>query len=219
MKNITIENMEFHYGNKNQKVFNGLNLDFVLGEKYGLVGDNGTGKTTFLYILAGMYLPTNGKIMYDGEKLEEKKIKKEVSLIPYNNSLYPYLDALDHIDLVAELWEIKENYTNYKRKVIDYLDQLNLDYKNKKVEAYSSGMQYKLYLALMLARDASLLVLDEPFTMLDKTSQILAMDMIKEKKDMMVVFSSHQTEITNYLASKVINFNEIKGVESSNEEN
>lgn len=217
MKKITINNLSFYYESKDTMVFDSLSLEFSSEKIYALVGSNGVGKTTLLNILSGIYQPTGGTIEYDGTLYTEKVTKEKVAFIPYKTKLYPYLDVFDHIKLIAELWGIKTDYLEYKRKVLEYCNRLNLDYYNKRVESYSTGMEYKLYISLMLARDVSLVLLDEPFTMLDKKSRYLAMDLIKEKK-IITIFSSHQKDIVEYLSNDIINLDKLKGVNLKNYE-
>ncbi|MDR0614607.1 MAG: ATP-binding cassette domain-containing protein [Lactobacillales bacterium] len=211
--NVSINDLEYSY-HKNTNVFTQLNLIFKERSIYAIVGENGIGKTTLLNLLAGWYQPDHGVILYNQKSLTQKEIKFQTAYIPCNISLYPLLNAYDHIDLMAELWEMKKAaYQKYKEKVLLFLQQLRLDALTQAIEEYSSGMKYKLYFSLMLAREIQVLLLDEPFHVLDENSQKVAMEIIQSiKSHVLVIFSSHQKEMTIQLADQIIDLNKERGV-------
>ncbi|MDR1521409.1 MAG: ATP-binding cassette domain-containing protein [Streptococcaceae bacterium] len=206
--NLSIKDLEYSY-NKTAKVFNHLNLNFKDGKIYAIVGENGIGKTTLLNLLAGLYLPNHGKILYNQKLLTQEDIKAQTAFIPCDIDLYPLLDAYDHIHLVAELWEMKKaTYKRYKEKVLKCLQQLHLNELDKAVEEYSSGMKYKLYFSLMFSRDIQILLLDEPFNVLDEKSQKIAMEIIQSiKSNILVIFSSHHKATIKQFADQTIVLN------------
>lgn len=208
---LEVQNLDYGY-NKKEKVFENFNITFESGKIYAIVGDNGIGKTTLLTILAGLYRSNHGKILYNQKELSQVETKIITAFIPCNIGLYPLLDAFDHINLVAELWEMKsDSYERYKKKVIDYMDLLYLDVQKKTVEEYSNGMKYKLYLCLMLARDVEIVILDEPFTALDYKSQEMIIQLLKSiKSSCIIIFSSHQKEIVENFAEMTIDLNQLK---------
>jgi ABC-2 type transport system ATP-binding protein len=159
-----------------------------------------------------LYLPNHGKILYDQKLLTQEEIKIQTAFIPCDIGLYPLLGAYDHINLVAELWDMKkETYKKYKDKVVKYLKKLNLNDLDKAVEEYSSGMKYKLYFSLMFSRDIQVLLLDEPFNVLDEKSQKIAMEIIQSVKSyILVIFSSHQRQTIEQFADQTIVLNQEK---------
>ena len=177
------------------------NADIAIrrGSIYGLVGNNGAGKTTFLKILAGQTHATGGSFVLMGEDSEKgyKKARKRLGAIIENPGFYPKLTAKQNL----EYYRIQRGIPG--KDIVDkMLEQVGLSGAAKrKFENLSLGMKQRLGLALALMGEPELLVLDEPINGLDPAGIIEIRNFLKklnQEKDVTIIISSHiLTELEN----------------------
>ena len=139
------------------------------GKSYCITGANGSGKTTLLnYMMTG----TETKIYKNRKEIDLLEFKRNTAFIPNNPPIFDLLTGWENIQYICSLWRIKDK-DNYLQKVKMYCDlfELSQESLNDQVHTYSLGMKYKLFLISMISRNINLLLLDEPFTALDKNSQ------------------------------------------------
>jgi len=150
-------------------LFEGLNFEIAQGEKVLLVGPNGAGKTSLLNLLAGLlesYRPRY-QAFWMGKPVRLQEIRPEIAYAPDEDYLFDELTAEEHIEVFRALWRVQPTY---RSDVLDLLRRFGLNEITKPVVQYSRGMRRKLFLSLILARRASLYLLDEPFNALDQES-------------------------------------------------
>ena len=166
MKNlISIQNIIKSF--KNLKAVDNLSLEIKEGEIYGLLGSNGAGKSTTLNILLGFLTPDSGTALINGVDTTDNsdEARKQIGYIPENVSLYPYLTGVENLDYFCKL-----NDKNHRpEKLEEFLDKCGLDseFHNMRTETYSKGMRQKVGIAIALAKEASVYLLDEPASGLD----------------------------------------------------
>ena len=166
MKNlISIQNIIKSF--KNLKAIDNLSLEIKEGEIYGLLGSNGAGKSTTLNILLGFLTPDSGTALINGVDTTDNsdEARKQIGYIPENVSLYPYLTGVENLDYFCKL-----NDKNHSpEKLEGFLDKCGLDseFHNLRTETYSKGMRQKVGIAIALAKEASVYLLDEPASGLD----------------------------------------------------
>lgn len=166
MKNlISIQNIVKSF--KNLKAVDNLSLEIKEGEIYGLLGSNGAGKSTTLNILLGFLTPDSGTALINGVDTTDNsdKARKKIGYIPENVSLYPYLTGVENLDYFCKL----NNKNHSPEKLEEFLDKCGLDseFHNMRTETYSKGMRQKVGIAIALAKEASVYLLDEPASGLD----------------------------------------------------
>ena len=166
MKNlISIQNIIKSF--KNLKAVDNLSLEIKEGEIYGLLGSNGAGKSTTLNILLGFLTPDSGTALINGVDTTDNsdEARKQIGYIPENVSLYPYLTGVENLDYFCKL----NNKNHSPEKLEEFLDKCGLDseFYNMRTEAYSKGMRQKVGIAIALAKEASVYLLDEPASGLD----------------------------------------------------
>ena len=166
MKNlISIQNIKKSF--KNLKAVDNLSLEIKEGEIYGLLGSNGAGKSTTLNILLGLLTPDSGTALINGVDTTDNsdKARKKIGYIPENVSLYPYLTGVENLDYFCKL----NNKNHSPEKLEEFLDKCGLDseFHNMRTETYSKGMRQKVGIAIALAKEASVYLLDEPASGLD----------------------------------------------------
>ena len=163
-----------------------LTLDIEKGKIYALLGPNGSGKSTFMKIVAGLTRQTRGLITMDGEPLSVES-KKKIAYMPTEAYFYNYMNCEDVGKYYADFFE-DFSMERFHR----LMGELELTHKDK-VNKMSSGMMAKLKLAVTLARDAELIMLDEPLNGID----IIARDTIintvikNAREDNSIIISSH----------------------------
>lgn len=168
------------------------NITIKKGSIYGLVGNNGAGKTTFLKMLAGQILPTSGTFTMLGANCEKeyREARKHTGAIIENPGFYPKMSAKQNL----EYYRIQRGIPG-KDLVMQKLKDVGLEKAaNRKFEALSLGMKQRLALALTLMGDPELLILDEPINGLDPSGIIEVRNLLlklNREKNVTVLISSH----------------------------
>lgn len=169
MELLEIKNLYKNYGEK--QVLNNITLTVPRGKIIGLLGKNGTGKTTLIKLINGLLTPTEGEIVFEGEKIGPQS-KLNIAYLPERT----YLDKSMTINETLKFF--KEFYSNFDiDKAKDLLKKLNLD-ENQKIIKMSKGMQEKVQLVLVMSRKADLYILDEPLGGVDPATRDYILDTI-----------------------------------------
>lgn len=181
---LKASNLEKSYFNK--KALDGLDLEVKKGRIVGILGPNGSGKTTFLKIAAGLLSKTNGEILIDGHK-PGVYTKSIVSYLPDKEYLFKWMKIKDAVDFFRDLYKDFD-----EDKCMKLLEFMNLDI-NSKVKTLSKGMTEKLYLTLVLSRKAKLYILDEPLGGVDPTTREKILDAILDNysEDSSIIITTH----------------------------
>lgn len=155
----------------NKKALSSVDLEISLGRIVGLLGPNGSGKTTFLKMAAGILHPSSGEILIDGQK-PGVYTKSIVSYLPDNDYLLKWMKIKDAVAYFKDFYpDFDEN------RAEELLIFMKLD-KNSSVKSLSKGMKEKLNLALVLSRKAKLYILDEPLGGVDPVAREKILDAI-----------------------------------------
>jgi ABC-2 type transport system ATP-binding protein len=171
-----------------------LNLTIQEGEVYGLLGPNGSGKTTTILMLLGLTEPTSGTVRvvsYDPSR-EPLEVKRRVGYLPDAVGFYDDLSAKENLRYSANLMGLPAN--EIKGRIDEVLKRMRLDdVASKRVGAFSRGMRQRLGLAEVLLKKPSVAILDEPTASLDPQSAHEFLDLIRVLKHegMTVLLSSH----------------------------
>lgn len=169
MELLEIKNLYKNYGEK--QVLNNITLTVPRGKIIGLLGKNGTGKTTLIKLINGLLTPTEGEIIFEGEKIGLQS-KLNIAYLPERT----YLDKSMTINETLKFF--KEFYSNFDiDKAKDLLKKLDLD-ENQKIIKMSKGMQEKVQLVLVMSRKADLYILDEPLGGVDPATRDYILDTI-----------------------------------------
>ncbi|MGC8641373.1 MAG: ABC transporter ATP-binding protein [Isosphaeraceae bacterium] len=167
-----------------------LNLDIRQGEVFGLLGPNGSGKTTTIRILLGLLRPTSGQATISGFDCwrQSLRVRRLVSYLPGELRLYGSMSGLAALRFLSDLRE--GDGLDRAVAIAERMMSLNL---KKKIRAYSTGMKQKLALALTFADPVDILILDEPTSALDPSARAMVLRLVKEARNLgqTVIFSGH----------------------------
>jgi len=190
-------NLNKNFGKK--QVLKDINLKIPRGKIIGLLGKNGTGKSTLIKLINELLTPTSGKVLVNGKEVgvESKKI---ISYLPERT----YLDKTMTVNQVIEYFE--DFYDNFNsKKARKLLKDLELD-TNQKLSKMSKGMQEKVQLVLVMSRSADLYILDEPLGGVDPATRDYILDTILTNfnEGASVIISTHLISDIERILDEVI---------------
>lgn len=186
----------------NHQVLKDINLSIHGGKIYGLLGKNGTGKTTLIKLINDLLTPSSGDIYVKGEKIGVNS-KKIISYLPERTYLDKSMTIKDAFKLFTEFYE---NFSLEKANKL--LKDLNLDL-NMRISKMSKGMQEKLQLILVMSREADLYILDEPLGGVDPATRDYILDTILRnfKEGASIIISTHLISDIERILDEVIFLN------------
>ncbi len=156
---LSIKNLNKSFGRIH--AVNDLNLEIPAGSVFGLLGPNGSGKTTTLGMLLGVVRPSSGEFSWFGES-DALKARKSIGAILESPTFYPYLSAIDNLKIVAKIKGLPLTNMDEVLNAVNLLER-----KDDKFKSYSLGMKQRLAIASAMLCDPRVLVLDEPTNGLD----------------------------------------------------
>lgn len=200
---VTIDHFRMDFGSKT--VIEDLSFTVERGEIFGFLGSNGSGKTTTIRALLGLYEPTGGKLLIDGEVFEPKTGAHKLGYLPEERGLYKKEPVIDVMTYFGELKGLSRSAA--RKWSLDYLERVKLADKSKtKLDKLSGGQQQKVQLGVTIMNDPELLILDEPTKGFDPVNRRLLMDIIAEqnKNGASVMMVTHQMEEVERLCQRAI---------------
>lgn len=182
---LSIQNLSKNYGKI--KAVDDLSFTVEKGTVYGILGPNGSGKTTTLAVITGVLHPANGSYQWFGNKPGKWERKKIGSLVEIPN-YYPYLTLFQNMQIVARIKNVPEEDINRVLGITDLLKR-----KHSRFDTLSLGMKQRLALASVLLGDPEVLVLDEPANGLDPEGIAEVRKIIKSEraKGKTIILASH----------------------------
>ncbi len=202
---IKLENLTRNFkvgfgGLKKLRALDSLNLEIFSGEIFGLLGPNGSGKTTTIKLILGLLKPTAGKITVFGKSPTDTKIKKKIGYLPESPYFYDYLTAYEFLSFCAQILDAEE------KKIDELLSLVGMsEAKNTQLGKFSRGMLQRIGIAQALLGDPELVILDEPMGGLDPIGRKEMRDIIinLRHKGKTVFFSSHILSDAEMLCDRV----------------
>ena len=182
---LQAQKVHYTYQSKYQKVHavKGIDFDFQSGKFYAIVGKSGCGKTTFLSLLAGLDLPTEGQILYEGKSTADCNRDhyrlKAVSLICQSYNLFPLLTVEENVTYPMLLRGVKQGEA--EKLVHEKLEEVGLDgsYYKRLPAMLSGGEQQRVAIARALVSDARILLADEPTGNLDSENSEMIFSLLQ----------------------------------------
>ncbi|HKJ43578.1 MAG TPA: ABC transporter ATP-binding protein [Sunxiuqinia sp.] len=208
MNVIEVKDLKKIYNSTEVKVnaLNGIDLTIEEGEFTAIVGPSGSGKTTFLNMLGGLDMPTNGEITIGGTDIRQLS-SSELIDFRLNNigfvfqayNLIPVLTALENVEFIMQMQGVDKNEREQRAK--ELLTQVGLgDRVNSRPSKLSGGQQQRVAVARALASKPKFVLADEPTANLDSKSTANLLDIMEElnlKEKITFVFSTHDQRVVN----------------------
>ncbi|MEW4488972.1 ABC transporter ATP-binding protein [Thalassoglobus sp. JC818] len=180
------------WGRAKVRALNSLSLDVKRGEVFGLLGPNGSGKTTTLKLLLGLLFPTEGQVRILGEPAHDVEKNERIGYLPEESYLYRFLNADETLDFYGKLFKMTKAERRERRDAL--IKRVGLEHaRRRQLKEYSKGMTRRIGLAQALINDPDLVLLDEPTSGLDPLGTADMKEMIRELKNegKTVVMCSH----------------------------
>ena len=201
---LVIQGLNKHFDNSDKATLNEIDLEIESGEFVCIVGASGCGKSTLLNLVAGLEKPTGGKILLDGKEVTGPGADRTVMF--QEHGLFPWLNVIENVKFGMKLAGVPKD--EQAQKAMHYLKMVHLeDYKDYPIHQISGGMRQRTALARALTMDSKVLLMDEPFSALDKqTSNRLREELqriwMETKKT--ILFITHSVEEAVYLGDRVV---------------
>jgi ABC-2 type transport system ATP-binding protein len=203
---LNIHNLSYRYPKGKVTLYKNVNLVFHPGEIYGLMGQNGEGKTTLLKLIAGLLEPKTGQITWQEQKASGREFLKNLFFLPEETDLPP-LSLAKYVHLLSPL------YPEFSSEMFEQICQRFQLEQDKPMHKMSFGQKKKSLLAIGLATQAPLLILDEPTNGLDVQSKAILRELLLEMKSdqRTILISTHQARDLQEIISGlcVLHHNEI----------
>ena len=199
---ISIKDFELSFGSK--KIIHGLNFEVKKGEIFGFLGSNGSGKTTTIRALLGIYQADSGELLINGEEFSPEKFGA-IGYLPEERGLYKKEKVIDVMQYFGRLKGLsKKEAQEFSKK---YLKRVGLEDKvNLNIDKLSGGQQQKIQLGITIMGKPDLLILDEPTKGFDPVNRQLLMDIIAEEnaRGATIVMVTHQMEEVEEICNRAL---------------
>lgn len=187
MNKIELNSIEKSF--KGTQVLKSISVEFYSGRIYGIIGNNGSGKTMLLRVISGLVHPSNGSVSINEKELSKGEILGSLGIIIEKPSFFESMTAEENLAILASL----QNKIGLI-EIRDVLRKVELyDEKNKKVSKFSLGMRQRLAFAQAIMENPDILLLDEPTNGLDKHGILAVHQILREEKvaGKLIIITSH----------------------------
>lgn len=202
---VTINNVTKVFG-KDFKAVDNLSLEIKENEIFGILGPNGSGKTTTLKMLTGVLSIDKGSIKINGIDIEQNPLeaKKEFGFVPDSPDIFLKLTGMEYLNFLASVYKV--NKDTKEERILELADKFEMkEHLMSKIESYSHGMRQKIVVIGALLHNPSVWILDEPMTGLDPKSAHTLKQMMREHADKgnSVIFSTHVLEVAEKVCDRI----------------
>lgn len=183
------------WGRRKKTALNALDLQIRKGEIFGLLGPNGSGKTTTIKLLLGLLFPTSGEAFVFGEPAVDVRKNERIGYLPEESYLYRFLNAEETLDFYGRLFDMSSSVR--EQRAAELIRTVGLEADRKRtLREYSKGMRQRIGLAQALINDPELVILDEPTSGLDPLGTIWMKELILRLRDQgkTVLMCSHRLD-------------------------
>lgn len=190
-RNLTKVYRDF-WGRQKVRALKALDLEIRRGEVFGLLGPNGSGKTTTIKLLLGLLFPTSGDIFMLGRSATDVAKNEKIGYLPEESYLYRFLNAEETLDFYGRLFNMSGPVR--RQRIAQLISMVGLESaKKRQLREYSKGMSRRIGLAQALINDPELILLDEPTSGLDPIGTRNMKDLILDLKAQgkTIIMSSH----------------------------
>jgi ABC-2 type transport system ATP-binding protein len=197
------------WGRQKKVALRALNLEIVQGEIFGLLGPNGSGKTTTIKLLLGLLFPSDGEAFVFGQPAADVRKNEKIGYLPEESYLYRFLNAEETLDFYGRLFNLDPRQRD--KRAQELIEKVGLKQDRKRnLREYSKGMRQRIGLAQALINDPDLVILDEPTSGLDPLGARWMKDLIAELRNQgkTVIMCSHRLEDVQDICDRIAILNE-----------
>lgn len=199
---VQVKNFSLTLGNK--EIVHSLSFEVKPGEVFAFLGANGSGKTSTIRSLIGLYEASAGTLLVNG-KVYTFKDARSVGYLPEERGLYTRVSAIDNLTYFGEMKGLTR--AEARKTGMAFLEEVGLaDKANLKLKKLSGGQQQKVQLGVAVMGNPSLLILDEPTKGLDPVNRKLLLDIVEQHKQQgaAVIYITHLMEEVERLADRLL---------------
>jgi ABC-2 type transport system ATP-binding protein len=201
---IDIEGLTKDYGDV--RAVDDLTLTIPEAEVFGLLGPNGSGKTTTINCLTGLLKPTKGSVRVNGfdVQTQQHEAREVMGVSPQETAVYPYLSGKENVQLFGQLYSVPK--ASLQQRVDHVLEKVGLlEDASRRVGKYSGGMKRRVSIAMALVTDPKIILLDEPTVGMDPQARRAVWDFVLELRDQgkTIVLTTHYMEEAEELCDEV----------------
>ena len=192
------------WGRQKKVALRALNVEIRKGEIFGLLGPNGSGKTTTIKLLLGLLFPTEGEAFLFGRPAADVRKNERIGYLPEESYLYRFLDAEETLDFYGRLFTLDPAVR--RRRAQELIEKVGLKADRKRtLREYSKGMRQRIGLAQALINDPDLVILDEPTSGLDPLGARWMKDLIVDLRNAgkTVIMCSHRLEDVQDICDRI----------------
>src|SRR5438270_584174 len=192
------------WGRQKKRALNALDLQIHRGEIFGLLGPNGSGKTTTIKLLLGLLFPTDGEALVFGQPAAQVTKNERIGYLPEESYLYKFLNAEETLDFYGRLFNMPAALRQERAQRLIEMVGLAAD-KKRILKEYSKGMRQRIGLAQALINNPELVILDEPTSGLDPLGTRWMKDLIISLRDQgkTVLMCSHRLEDVQDICDRI----------------
>lgn len=207
---LQIKNLSFGY-KKNQMILNNINLEIKQGEILGILGPNGTGKTTFIKCINNIHKPNEGRILYDGNNimnLSQLNIAKIIAYVPqYTNNFFP-MNVIDTV-MMGRMPYVKKNYSDEDKEIVfSIIKKMNLEkFAFRNIKEMSGGERQRVFIARAMAQQPKIIILDEPTSSLDLYNQLFILHTITQlakENNITIIMTIHDLNLASMFCDNIL---------------
>lgn len=207
---IKIRELSFAY-KQEQKILQNISLDIAQGEVLGVLGPNGTGKTTFIKCLNGILQPDGGEILLDGKSaaaLKPEEIAKIIAYVPQYSGSFFAMTVVDAV-MMGRLPYAGRSYSAKDREIVFRIMQsMELEqFAFRSISELSGGERQRVFIARAMAQQPKIIILDEPTSALDLHNQLFILHMITrlaQDNNITIIMTIHDLNLASMFCDKIL---------------
>lgn len=207
MKILETKDLYFTYpdGDTRKIILNEVNVSFEKGKFYTILGSSGSGKTTFLSLIAALDKPEKGEIYFNGETIEsigyEKYRRNKIGIVFQSYNLIPYMSGMENVMVAMSITD-NEVEKDLKKKALELLESVGIDENKAKrrINRLSGGEQQRVAIARALSTNVEVILADEPTGNLDAKTSDTIIELFKDlahKRNKCVIMVTHSDKIAD----------------------